>query len=127
MYFGALDPQSNKADWEEAFVLTDSDTGDTIDISLCRVTMTVKKLTRNPGVGGREGFSFEGGAVLTGSTDTGEITLPDVGTFQWLFPWQTMNGLVEGEYQIGVRISQDTRTVQLIVCTVKIVEGIDQQ
>ena len=127
MYFGALDPQSNKADWEEAFVLIDSDTGDTIDISLCRITLTMRKLLRNPGLSGRGGFSYEGGAVLTGSTDTGEITLPDVGTFQWSFPWQTMMGLNEGEYQIGVRISQDTRTVQLIVCTVNIVEGIDQQ
>jgi hypothetical protein len=135
MYFGALETQSNKADWEEAFVLTDSDTGDTIDISLCRITMTVRKLTRNPGVNrNSSGYGASGyGAVdpgciaLTGSTDTGEITLPDVGTFQWLFPATTMFGLIEGEYEIGVRISQDTRIVQLIVCTVNIVEGIDMQ
>jgi hypothetical protein len=133
MYTGNVSTASNRADWQEAIVLTDEDTGDLIDISLCRITMTVRKLERNPNYRG-DGFygSFYGdalpvGVVLTGSTDTGEITLVDVGTFQWLFPASRMGCLRQGEYEIGVRISQDTRTMQLIVGVMTAIEGIDTQ
>lgn len=124
MYYGHVSTASNRADWQEAVVLTDQDTGDLIDISLCRITMTLTDLPRDPGA---FGYSYSGSAVLTGSTDSGEITLPDVGTFQWWFTPTRMAALRQGEYQIGVRISQDDRTVQLIVGTVNVVEGIDTQ
>jgi hypothetical protein len=128
MYYGHVSTASNRADWQEAVVLTDQDTGDLIDISLCRVTMTVVKMQRNPNAyrDGYYGYDCDG-VALTGSTDTGEITLPDVGTFEWLFDADRMSGLRGGEYQIGVRISQDDRTMQLIVGTVNVIEGIDQQ
>jgi hypothetical protein len=133
MYTGNISTTSNRADWQEAVVLTDEDTGDLIDISLCRITMTVRKLERNPNYRG-DGFygsfydnTIPVGVVLTGSTDTGEITLPDIGTFQWLFPASRMASLCQGEYQIGTRISQDTRTMQLIVGVVTVIEGIDTQ
>lgn len=129
MYLGQLETQSNRADWEEVFVLTDEASGEAIDISLCRITMTVKKMERNPNYAGDPsyGASFSGGAALTGSTDSGEITVIDVGTFQWNFPATRMGVLHQGEYQIGVRIMQDTRTAQLIVCSVNVIEGIDTQ
>jgi hypothetical protein len=135
MYYGHVSTASNRADWQEAVVLTDQDTGDLIDISLCRITMTVVRMSRNPNAyGGGYGASGYGGSsygydgvALTGSTDTGEITLPDVGTFQWLFAASRMSCLHQGEYQIGVRISQDSRTMQLIVGTVNVFEGIDMQ
>lgn len=130
MYLGQLETQSNRGDWEEVFVLTDEASGDAVDISLCRITMTVKKMERNPNYTGDQygyGVAFTPGATLTGSTDTGEITIIDVGTFQWSFPADRMNCLHQGEYQIGVRIMQDTRTAQLIVCSVNIIEGIDTQ
>jgi hypothetical protein len=133
MYLGQLETQSNRADWDEVFVLTDEETGDAVDISLCRITMTVRKMERNPNYHGDQyGYGYGGsispqGGALTGSTDTGEITIIDVGTFQWLFPADRMGVLHQGDYQIGVRIMQDTRTVQLIVCSVNIIEGIDMQ
>ena len=131
MYFGHVSTVSNREDWQEACVLTDEDTGDLIDISLCRVTMTIKKLSRNPNVSGDQyGYGVyytDNAPLLTGSTDTGEITLVDVGTFQWLFPASRMSALLQGEYQVGVRISQDDRTVQLIIGTVNVDEGIDTQ
>ncbi|MBO0718176.1 MAG: hypothetical protein J2P55_12670 [Rhizobiales bacterium] len=131
MYLGQLETQSNRADWEEVFTLVDEASGDPIDISLCRITMTVKKFDRNPNYRGDQyGYGYGNyaeAAALIGSTDTGEITIIDVGTFQWSFPADRMPALHQGEYQIGVRIMQDTRTVQLIVCSVNIIEGIDTQ
>jgi hypothetical protein len=127
MYYGHVSTASNRADWQEAVVLTDEDTGELIDISLCRITLSVVKMARSrpDDYGGQNGYN--NAVSLTGSTDTGEITLPDVGTFQWIFVADQMAGLPPGEYQIGVRITQDTRTVQLIIGTVNILEGIDQQ
>ena len=136
MYFGNLDTVSNRADWQEAVVLTDEETGDLIDISLCRVTLTLRTLRARPNASatvpmGTYGYGFgmgEAGVVmLTGSTDTGEITLPDVGTFMWTFPAASMSNLPAGAYELGVRISQDTRTAQLIVGQINVVEGIDTQ
>jgi hypothetical protein len=130
MYYGHVSSTSNREDWQEACVLTDMDTGELIDISLCRVTMTVMKSARNPNSYAADGYYGRvnpGAIVLQGSTDSGEITLVDVGTFQWTFTKDQMAGLPQGEYKMGVRISQDDRTVQLIIGTVNVDEGIDWQ
>src|SRR5262245_29567030 len=101
MYSGSLAPTSNREDWQEAITLTDEDSGDLIDISGCTITMTVRDL-KNKCV------------VLTGSTTNGEITLPEDGTFLWDFPAEAMGALCQAEYEVGVRITQDDRTAQLI-------------
>jgi len=130
MYFGQLETQSNRADWEEVFTLVDEETGDLIDITGCRITMTVRKLNRNPNAALHQGYYGHidpGMIIMQGSTDTGEITILELGTFQWLFTQERMNQFGQGEYDIGVRIMQNGTTVQLIICTVNIVEGIDDQ
>jgi hypothetical protein len=133
MYYGNVSTTSNREDWQEIVVMTDGDTGDLIDISLCRITLTVRRLERRLNLDQiGDGYYGYGSnvlpvIVLTGSTDTGEIAIIDVGTFQWEFDQSRMSALCQGEYQIGVRISQDTRTMQLIVGTVDVVEGIDTQ
>jgi hypothetical protein len=133
MYSGHLCEQSNRSDWQEAIVLTDMETDDLIDISLCRITMSVVPLQRGVNAYATVPTSYGYGdipnnsPVLTGSTDTGEITLPELGTFMWTFPADRMGGVCAGAYQVGVRISQDDRTMQLIVGSVAIVEGIDMQ
>ena len=136
MYFGNLDTVSNRADWQEAVVLTDEETGDLIDISLCRVTLTLRTLRARPNanasIPSSYGYGYGGGTdagivMLTGSTDTGEVTLPDVGTFMWTFPADRMWCLPAGPYELGVRIAQDDRTAQLIVGQINVVEGIDTQ
>lgn len=132
MYYGHVSTASNRADWQEACVLTDGDTGDLIDISLCRITMTLLRSDRGRQLDAYDqayygAYGQNSDIALTGSTDTGEITLPDVGTFEWLFPEDRMSALFAGEYKIGVRISQDSRTMQLIIGTVDIVEGLDRQ
>jgi hypothetical protein len=132
MYTGHVCTTSNRADWIEDFTLLDVDSGDLIDISLCRITLTLSKAPRQPNVQqsplyGDFYYGYGGGPILTGSTDSGEITLVDVGTFEVNFPALRMAGVPGGYYQLGVRIMQDTRTVQLIVGTVDVTEGIDTQ
>ena len=132
MYNGQLDSQSNRADWQDSFTVVDSETGDPVDISGCRITMTVVFRPRNPNYRLSDGYygavPQSGGVMLTGSTDTGEITLPgDIGTFMWLFPASRMMGLPNGEYQVGVRLSQNGSTIQLIIGAVPVHEGFDTQ
>jgi hypothetical protein len=129
MYNGNISTASNRADWQETIALADQDTGDPIDLSLARITMTVRPLRRSPGyfTDYFYGPMLPVDASLTGSTDTGEITVVDAGTFQWLFPFTRMASLCQGEYQIGVRISQDVRVTQLVIGTVTVFEGIDNQ
>jgi|SRR4051812_20772099 hypothetical protein len=113
MYTGYLAPTSNRSDWSEAVQLVDTDSGEIIDISGCRITMTVR--------------SDAGQAVLTASTDDASITLPDVGTFLFNFTAQQMSGLCPGAYAVGVRVAQDDRTMQLLIGNINVMEGIDVQ
>ena len=114
MYSGYLPEQSNQSDWIEAVTLTDEETDELIDISGCRVMLTLRDLKNQQ-------------PALWGSTDDGEITLPEAGTFMWTFDVDTMRSLRPGAYEIGVRLSQDDRTVQLIIGSINITDGIDMQ
>jgi hypothetical protein len=134
MYNGQLPAASNRADWEQSFTLVDESSGDPIDISGCRITMSVVYRPRNPNYWPSDFYYYGpalqvgGGLVLTGSTDTGEITLPgDIGTFTWSFPASRMMGLPNGEYQVGIRLGQNGSTTQLIIGTVPVYEGFDMQ
>ena len=113
MYTGYLAPTSNRSDWTETVLLEDIESGDVIDLTGCRVTLTVWDESRT--------------TRLTADSDAGSITFPDVGYFTWDFPATTMGGLCAGAYQVGVRISRDARTVQLIIGSVNVMEGIDRQ
>jgi len=131
-YFGPVSGQiSNQADWINTILVVDDDTGDPIDLSLCRITMTVTNRRRNPnaymGMVGHYGPFYPDMIQITGSTDTGEIVVVDLGTFQWTFPALTMNALIQGEYQVGIRIELDDQKMQLAVGTVTVLDGIDMQ
>jgi hypothetical protein len=134
MYNGQLPATSNRADWEQSFTLVDEVSGEPIDISGCRITISVIYRPRNPNYSSVSSYYYDavsqqvGGIVLTGSTDTGEITLPgDIGTFTWLFPVSRMMGLPNGEYQIGLRLGQNGSTTQLMIGTIPVYEGFDMQ
>src|SRR5262245_55121956 len=114
MYLGSLPTVSNREDWQQAITLVDADTGETIDISACDITLTVRDFRDKR-------------QALVGSVASGEVTLPEAGTFMWSFPASRMSGLCQLQYEIGVRIAQDDRNAQLIIATVEVLEGIDQQ
>ena len=125
-YTGSLAAVSNREDWQHAITLTDADSGEGIDISLCTITLTLRRCAP---LGGGHYSNTNGGAVLTGSTATGEIVIASDqdGTFVWNFPSSKMGGLCQAQYEVGVRIKQDTRVAQLIIATIDVMEGIDQQ
>lgn len=111
MYTGYFAETSNRGDWSEAIQLIDVNSGDVIDITGCTVQLAVRHLQTKQ-------------QVLWGSTDDGIITLPEMGVFLWTFPEKTMNALCPAAYEVGVRISRDDRTVQLVIGNVNVSEGI---
>jgi len=132
MYYGYVSsPASNRADWIETALVLDDDTGDPIDLSLCRITMTLTNMRRNPntymGGYGLYGPTYLDMITLTGSTDTGEIVVVALGTFQWTFTASQMSALPQGEYMIGIKMNQDDQTVQAVIGALTVLEGIDLQ
>jgi hypothetical protein len=131
-YYGNISTPSNRADWIDTVQVLDDDTGEPIDLSTCSITMTVTNRRRNPnayryGMGGYYGPLYLDLIILTGSTASGEITVVDLGTFQWHFTAGQMNNMPQGEYIIGVRITQDDQSIQVMIGTVIVMEGIDMQ
>lgn len=114
MYTGALPTTSNREDWRAAFKLVDPATRQTVDIQPCTITMTVREFKSKV-------------QKFRASTDSGEITIGTDNVFQWLIPAQTMGGLCQGQYEVGLRISQDDRVAQIMISTINVLEGIDQQ
>lgn len=113
MYTGALDPVSNQEDWQFSYQLWDQEADEFIDISACTVTITLRDKNKS--------------AVLTGSTTDGQITLPEDGVFEVLFPASDMSGLDADTYDVGLRIQNDDRKVQLIIGSVAVLDGVDEQ
>lgn len=111
MYTGYFAETSNRGDWIEAIQLIDVNSGDVIDITGCTVQIAVRNMQSKE-------------QVLSGSTDDGTVTLPDLGVFMWTFLESKMNALCPAAYEVGVRISRDDRTVQLVIGAVNVSEGI---
>ena len=131
-YYGYLSTPSNRADWIDVCLVTDEDTGDPIDLSTTIITMTVTNRRRNPNSDYGPGYFYDppvylDAISLKGSTETGEIVVVDLGTFQWTFPAMRMNGLPQGEYVIGIRLNQGGQIAQAAIGVITVMEGIDMQ
>lgn len=112
MFTGQLPPVSNKATWVGSFELRDADTDDLIDISnASQITVEV----RDP---------QSRSAVLSGSLTGGEVTRPDTGIFDWTFSATQMRALCAKTYEVGATLTQNGETVQLIIGTLPVIDGI---
>lgn len=113
MFFGSLPPISNRATWSESVQLTDSETGDAIDLTAVdEITVQV-----------RDPYTFTN--MLSGTLTGGEITVVSTGIFQWRFERSQLGVLtVSKTYEVGCVIEQDDDEVQLIIGTVPVFDGI---
>src|SRR5262245_48110617 len=115
MYTGALAAASNRARWTFSVELTDPETDEAIDLTGATIELAVRD--QNSKI-----------PLLTGSTDTGKITIATPatsGAFTVLFEKQDMSVLADGMYDVGLRVTlSDDRDFQLIVATLPVVDGI---
>lgn len=112
MLLGMLSPVSNRADWIEAYELTDEETGDAFDISDAQeITVSIREPnSRN--------------VELTATLSGGSIEHIETGIFQWTFTAAQMQSLCARTYEVGCTIQQDDQTVQLIIGTLPVLDGI---
>lgn len=108
MYGGTLGQISNQATWENGFEIIDAATDDYMDLAGAVITLKVKR---------------NGNVYLTGSTTTGELTIPALGQVDFRFEASQMTGLEAGTYTVGVTVVRSGDTDQLFLGTVAIFEA----
>lgn len=112
MFTGALNPASNKATWSVLYQFVDSETDEAIDLSNAdEITVQVRdQKSCSP--------------VLSGSLSGGQVALVETGVFQWTFSASQMNALCAKTYDVGCTIEQDGQTVQILIGTLPVLDGI---
>jgi hypothetical protein len=113
MFIGTLSPVSNRADWVDAFQLLDEETNEPINIADATAIIIEVRDPRTRCI------------VLTGSLSSGEIESVETGTFQWHFTSDRMRLLCPQDYEIGCTIVKDSITVQLLIGTLPIMDGVN--
>jgi hypothetical protein len=112
MFIGPLNPTSNKATWSVLYQLVDAETDEAIDLSGAdEITVQVRdQRSCSP--------------VLSGSLSGGQVSLVDTGTFQWVFSASQMSALCANTYDVGCTIEQDGQTVQILIGTLPVLNGV---
>lgn len=131
MYDVKFDAQPNTADWTGGWQVLGED-GEPEDIYAdgWAVTIRVARLPRGcrsacdygfPDAAGCAGYS---GYALSGDTDDGTLSVNDDDAIIWTFPASSMRGLCAGSYAVGLIATKDDQTVQLMLGTLPIIQGI---
>lgn len=112
MYEANLEPISNREDWVGTIELIDDDTGQVVtDLSGFSMTLEVRdRRTRC--------------VVLSATTDNGKVTDNGGGVIGWNFPATDMAVICPGSYHLGITISRDGLTSQLLIGVVPVLDGV---
>lgn len=113
MYVGTLPAVSNRADWIDCVELRDTEEAspdDLIDLTGCTIILALLD----------EDMVQRG----TASTDDGNVNIVDTGVFEFTFPRSTMTTLVAGIHQLGCTIERDDETVQILIGSYNVVNGL---
>lgn len=128
-FTGSLGTQSNRADWTGWLRITAADDGVEIDLSPLTIRLQVR-MQPYPMPGYGYGYGYDtwgprtGGPILSGGTDSGELTVPAAGILQWNFPAARMNALGPGLYDVGMLVEDASgNKQQLIIGTLAVYEG----
>lgn len=111
MYIGALPPVSNRASWKLLQEVVDDDTSELV--SLSGLTITVEVID-----------PLDCTTVLSATTANGKVTIVDTGTFQAAFTRDEMATLCARTYQVGVTLADSDDTVQIIIGTLPVLNGV---
>lgn len=102
---------TNRADWKFWLKNTDPADGSLVDIPVNQITLQVS----------RQGYC---GAALSAAPGDGKITAPSTGILEVRFPASEMRQLAPDTYEVGAIVSDGTDTVQLILGTVPVTDGV---
>jgi hypothetical protein len=109
MFEGSVGATYNQGDWKDVGYVYDEDTDDAIDLTGATITMKVARAPDD--------------VLLTVSTTSGEITIPDTGYFLWSIPATSMTAFCAGTYRVQIIITRDGETLAFFSGTVTIKGG----
>jgi hypothetical protein len=112
MISGSLAPVSNRETFILQVELYDEDDEELIDVS--EVTEVLIRISP----------AKSSSPSLSASLSSGQITQPELGLFQCVFTVDQMKTLCMGTYGIGGTLTKDGETVQFIIGTLPVVDGI---
>jgi hypothetical protein len=110
MYGGSLGQISNKATWVNGFEIIDAETDEPMDLTGATITMKVRRLPCCS-------------TVLSGSTTSGELSIPALGCVDFRFEASQMSGLRSGTYDASILVERAGDTDQLFLGTVAVQES----
>ena len=115
MIIANLPPQSNRADWIECIEFKDDDANqdgenELIDLTGSTIVITVR--------------DEDGCQVLNASTTDGSIVIVSLGLAEYTFPRSSMTNLRPDTYEVGGTLERGGETMQFLIGTVPIVDGV---
>jgi len=122
-YVGALSEVSNRASWNDCIEVRDIETNEPVDISSAQ-EIVVQVSPQPSSQYGTGGYSGSYSTMLVASLSNGKVSHVDTGVFQFKFARSEMNPLAPGIYDVGVTIVMDEETVELIIGTLPVRDGV---
>jgi hypothetical protein len=120
MFIANFPAITTASDWSDAVQITDSETGEPVDLTGCTIVVSVARRRKSSG-----NWWFGNRPLLTATTDDGSVTIVDLGIFAVTFPVATRGGvLTPGVYEVGATISQSGEVIQLLLGTISVLDGI---
>ena len=116
MFQARFKPVTNQSDWATSIQFNDKASGTPMDITGDDVPLSFNLALKPVGEGNSP--------ALTGSTATGELTLPSLGILQIFFPASRMQALTPGSYDVGLTVTNGLNTAQILLGRLPIVNGI---
>lgn len=112
MYEATLQPISNREDWIGTVELIDNDTNEPV-IDIAGYDMTLEVRDR-----------FTRCVVLSATSDNGKVTTSSDSVIEWHFPLSDMQGVCAASYHVGITISRDGLTSQLLIGVLPVLDGV---
>jgi hypothetical protein len=120
MFIANFQAITTASDWNDAVQITDSETGEPVDLTGCTIVISVARRRKSSG-----NWWWGNRPLLTATTDDGTVSIVDLGIFAFTFPVATRSGvLAPGVYEVGATISQSGEVIQLLLGTISVLDGI---
>lgn len=133
-FHAKLKEVSNQGDWALPVQFLDRASGQLVDLTGDSFYLAVVPCAPPPGSSYRGYYGY--GAhrantgrtpILSGSTDTGELTITGPGMLYIYFPAATMRGVPPGMYRVGLTATNGAQTVQIVIGYLPVRDGIVMQ
>lgn len=111
MFIARFDPIATGSDWTLDIEISDSETGDPIDLDGVLASVAISRR-------GCESVD------IRGSSDDGKISFPDNGIVHIAFTASNLSRLSHGEYDVGITFERDGQKESIILGVLPVIDGV---